>query len=94
MIFKPVTESRCNRHHSSLEVEHLAHWYLRLNGFMTINDFVLHPEHKPWSQRTDADIFGVRFPFRQEQDFEDAEPFLLQRKPYFIIREVTGGSVS
>lgn len=84
-------ERECTREHSTLNVEHLAQWYLRLNGFMTINDFVLHPDHKPWSQKTDADIFGVRFPFRQEQDFEDDEPFLRQTKPYFIIGEITRG---
>jgi len=91
MIPKPRVELRCSRQHSSLEVEHLAHWYLRLNGFMTINDFVLHPDHKPWGQRTDADIFGVRFPFRQEQNFEDDQTFRVQTKPYFIIAEITRG---
>jgi hypothetical protein len=74
----------------SLKVEHLAHWYLRLNGFMTVNDFVLHRDHKPWGQRTDADIFGVRFPFRRELNFDD-EQFLRHGKPHFIIAEVTQG---
>jgi len=91
MNFRPVTESRCNRDHSSLEAEHLAQWYLRLNGFMTMNDFVLHRDHKPWGQRTDADIFGVRFPFRRELNFEDDAPFLVHRKPYFVIAEITRG---
>lgn len=75
----------------SLKVEHLAHWYLRLNGFMTVNDFVLHRDHKPWGQRTDADIFGVRFPFRKELNFDDDALFLNLKKPLFIIAEVTQG---
>ena len=86
-----MTTPRCNREHSSLRVEDLAHWYLRLNGFMTVNDFVLHPDHKPWSQRTDADLFGVRFPFRKELEFEDDAPFLIHQKPYFVIGEITRG---
>jgi hypothetical protein len=58
---------------------------------MTINDFVLHRDEKPWGQRTDADIFGVRFPFRTELEFEDDEPFRFHGTPYFIIAEVTQG---
>ena len=91
MIAKPATESKCTKEHIALKVEHLAQWYLRLNGFMTINDFVLHPNHKSQSQRTDADIFGVRFPLRKELDFEDDEPFRSMRKPHFIIAEITQG---
>lgn len=74
-----------------LKAEHLAHWYLRLNGFMTVNDFVLHREHKPWGQRTDADIFGVRFPFRKELNFDDDALFFGVKKPLFVIAEVTQG---
>jgi hypothetical protein len=91
MIPRPTAENRCAREHITLKVEHLAQWYLRLNGFMTINDFVLHRDHKPWSQRTDAAIFGVRFPFRKELDFEDDEPFRSVGKPHFIIAEITQG---
>jgi hypothetical protein len=91
MIPRPTADSRCAREHITLKVEHLAQWYLRLNGFMTMNDFVLHRDHKPWGQRTDADIFGVRFPFRKELDFEDDEPFRSVRKPHFIIAEITQG---
>jgi hypothetical protein len=86
-----MTESKCTLEHTTLKVEHLAQWYLRLNGFMTINDFVLHQDQKPWGQRTDADIFGVRFPLRKELDFEDDERFCSLRKPYFIIAEITQG---
>jgi hypothetical protein len=44
--------------------EKLAYWYFRLNGFMTMESFILHDEsRKGLPQRTDADIYGVRFPF-------------------------------
>jgi hypothetical protein len=75
----------------TIKVEHLVHWYLRLNGFMTVNDFVLHRDHKPWGQRTDADIFGVRFPFRKELNLEDDPIFSKRNKPLFIIGEITRG---
>jgi hypothetical protein len=45
--------------------EDLALWYFRLNGFFTIPNFVIHPDYGS-DQRTDIDIFGVRFPNRQE----------------------------
>jgi hypothetical protein len=66
----------------------LAYWYLRLNGFMTIQNFILHDDSAA-QPRTDADIFGVRFPFRQEPGFEDDIPFQEQlSKPYFVIAEI------
>src|SRR2546426_644182 len=37
----------------------------RLNGFLTIRNFVIHPERGN-DQRTDVDILGVRFPHRSE----------------------------
>jgi hypothetical protein len=45
--------------------EKLAYWYLRLNGFLTITNFIVHPDFGR-SQRTDVDILGCRFPYRQE----------------------------
>ncbi len=45
--------------------ERLAYWYLRLNGFLLLEDFVIHPDTGP-NQRTDADLLGVRFAHRRE----------------------------
>jgi hypothetical protein len=67
--------------------EKVASWYLRLNGFMTVDNFILHDEP---SQRTDADIYGVRFPFRKELDMEDDALFRIQTKPLFVMAEVKG----
>lgn len=45
--------------------ERLAYWYLRLNGFLTTENFVVHPD-SGGEQRTDADLLGVRFKGRAE----------------------------
>lgn len=45
--------------------ERLVYWYLRLNGYLTIENFVVHPD-RGTNQRTDADLLGVRFAYRME----------------------------
>jgi hypothetical protein len=74
--------------------EVLALWYLRLNGVFTIPNFVLHPARRG-SARTDADIAGVRYPFRAE--FSDAPGLddewfeTHSQKPCAILAEVKTG---
>ena len=46
------------------QAERLAYWYLRLNGFLTIENFILHPR-TTGKQKTDIDLVGVRFPHRK-----------------------------
>jgi len=53
-----------------LDPEKVAYWYFRLNGFLQIENFVVHPTRRG-GQRTDADLLGVRFPFRAERLFDD-----------------------
>ena len=53
-----------------LDPEKVAYWYFRLNGFLQIENFVVHPERRG-AQRTDADLLAVRFPFRAERLFDD-----------------------
>lgn len=53
-----------------LSAEKVAYWYFRLNGFLQIENFVVHPE-RGGSQRTDADLVAVRFPFRAERLFDN-----------------------
>ena len=55
-----MTNDRC-----IFKPEHLAYWYFRLNGFLTIENFVVHQE-RGGGQRTDADILAVRFRNRKE----------------------------
>jgi hypothetical protein len=49
----------------SISAERLALWFFRLNGVLTIPNFVVHDETQQ-RQRTDVDILGVRFPYRTE----------------------------
>lgn len=50
---------------SQLSPERLAYWYFRLNGFLTIENFIVHPETGGIAQ-TEADILATRFAFREE----------------------------
>lgn len=45
--------------------EELVYWYLRLNGFFLIDDFVLHKNQQ--SRTSDADLLAVRFPYVFEE---------------------------
>lgn len=73
--------------------EQLAYWYLRLNGFLSIPNFVVHPDRGA-GQRTDVDVMGVRFPFRKEnvlRPMEDDDFFRqAPAKPLIILAEVKG----
>ena len=73
--------------------EKLAYWYFRLNGFMTMESFILHNDsRKGLSQRTDADLYGVRFPYREELGMRDEPLFSgVIAKPLFVIAEIKGG---
>lgn len=61
--------------------EKVAYWYFRLNGFLQIENFVVHPE-RSGSQRTDADLLAVWFPYRAERLFDD---------PHDIMRDDEAG---
>lgn len=70
--------------------EDLVNWYLRLNGLLTIPNFILHPD-RSGSQRTDADVIGIRFPFRREFENSDCDDPRLEYsliKPSLFIVEV------
>jgi hypothetical protein len=56
-----------------LDAEKVAYWYFRLNGFLQIENFIVHPERRG-SQRTDADLLGVRFRHRAEFAFDHDRP--------------------
>lgn len=82
-----------------LPPERVAYWYFRLNGFLQIENFVVHPKLYG-GQRTDADLIGVRFPYRAERlidnpddlmedDFERLH--LLNDRADIVIAEVKTG---
>ena len=56
--------------------ERLAYWYLRLNGFLQLEDFVIHPDRGA-EQCIDADLLGIRLKYRfelLEEPMEDDPP--------------------
>ena len=81
------------------EAEQLAYWYLRLNGFLMIENFILHDE-AGGPQRTDIDLIALRFPHRREglrgydecvKWMEDDLRFLKKPNPFVAFVEVTIG---
>ena len=75
--------------------ERLAFWFLRLNGFMTIPNFIVHPEGPrddgAYPQQTDVDVLGVRFPFRAEnrhRPMPDHKLFTAVKKVMVVLSEV------
>lgn len=72
-----------------------AFWFLRLNGFLTIPNFIVHPEGPredgTYPQQTDIDVLGVRFPFRAEnraRPMPDHPLFTGERRPMVVLSEV------
>jgi hypothetical protein len=46
--------------------EDVASWYFRLNGFLSIPGFVVHPDEQRMHPLTEADLMAVRFPYSRE----------------------------
>jgi len=76
--------------------EKLAYWYFRLNGFLTIENFVVHPDSGS-AQRTEIDIIAARFPYRvelpsNENPMQDDKRLMLKPdKIRIILAEVKKG---
>ncbi|NPV45153.1 MAG: hypothetical protein HPY70_14460 [Firmicutes bacterium] len=90
----------CQKQISSIAPEKVAYWFFRLNGCLTIVNFIVHPDlirsDEPRSQRTDVDILAVRFPNRCElltsgKPMRDHEVFVSLGKIDLIIAEVKHG---
>ena len=58
---------------TQLTTEKVAYWYFRLNGYLQIENFIVHPDKGKGGQRTDADLIGVRFPHRKERLLDEPE---------------------
>lgn len=79
-----------------INAEDLAYWYLRLNGFLSIQNFVVHPDQGR-NQETDVDLMAVRFPFRAEnltRPMKDDKYFIRHKTPYIVFAEVKAGRCS
>lgn len=78
-------------------LDSVAEWFLRLNGFFTVLNFVVHPvEPKEGAQqRTDADVLGVRFPHRREivggKPLPDHDAFRDSSRTVLVIAEIKAG---
>jgi hypothetical protein len=48
-----------------LNAEDIAYWYLRLNGFLCLRNFLVHGDRRG-EDRTEIDVVGVRFRHRRE----------------------------
>ncbi|MPZ20232.1 MAG: hypothetical protein GEV06_20285 [Luteitalea sp.] len=72
-----------------IRAEQLGYWYLRLNGFLTIPNFIVHPEQGR-NQETDVDILAVRFPYRAElRTMQDDQPFTrISGKSFIALAEI------
>ncbi len=77
--------------------EEAAFWYLRLNGFFAISNFVVH-RSEGVVHTSDCDVLGVRLPFTYEEiggRDDDWDPFLRQHLnfagPIGIVCEVKSG---
>jgi len=79
-----------------IDSEKLAYWYFRLNGFLTIQNFVVHPNSGS-QQRTEIDIIAARFPYRVElpenkNPMQDDKRLILKpKKIRIILAEVKKG---
>lgn len=49
-----------------VRAEEVAHWYFRLNGFLSIPGFIIHPDREQRYPYTEADLIAVRFPYSLE----------------------------
>ncbi|WP_019013681.1 hypothetical protein [Elioraea tepidiphila] len=58
-----------------LSCEKVAYWYLRLNGFLQIENFYIHPVRRG-AARTDADLLAVRFPYRKERLYDTPDDIM------------------
>lgn len=85
------------------DVERLAYWYFRLNGFSTIENFILHDE-EGGPQKTDIDLVALRLPNRREALrpysgtgggevwMKDDERFARKANPYLAFVEITAAA--
>jgi hypothetical protein len=79
---------------SANRVEKLVYWYLRFNGYLTVENFTVHPDHKK-DPEAEADILAVRFPLSKEEPegykFERDNNLILPDVTDFIIGEAKSG---
>ncbi len=67
----------------------VAYWYFRLNGCLQIENFVIHPdpdcEPSENQARTDADLVGVRMPWRNEKGMLDDDTIFHEQNNKILV---------
>jgi hypothetical protein len=87
----PRAESRG----TPLPTEKVAYWFFRLNGCLTMENFIVHADFADGvpNVRTEADIIGVRFPERLEdltKPMKDHQKLMVEgHRPLLFFAEVT-----
>ena len=81
---------------TNLNPEEISNWFFRLNGCMSIPNFIVHPDRGRGSQRTDVDVLAVRFPYRAElltsgEPMQDHYVFNSNNQIDIILAEVKHG---
>lgn len=61
-----MQDSRSIDRNRGMRAEEVAHWYFRLNGFLSIPGFIIHPDREQRHPYTEADLIAVRFPYSTE----------------------------
>jgi hypothetical protein len=70
--------------------EKFVRWYLRFNGYLTVENFVIHePKNGHVPEGGEFDTLAVRFPYSQEQ----VEQKLIQNDPRLEDSEATGNKL-
>ena len=64
-VSKRMQEQRRQRRRAE-RTEEVASWYFRLNGFLSIPGFIVHPDVVRRNPMTEADLIAVRFPYSTE----------------------------
>jgi len=59
-------EEQRRQRRRGVRAEHVSNWYFRLNGFLSIPGFVVHPDELRRFPMTEADLIAVRLPHSQE----------------------------
>jgi hypothetical protein len=71
--------------------EKFVRWYLRFNGYLTVENFVVHePQNGRVPEGTEFDTLAVRFPYSREQ----IEQKLIQNDPRLEDTEASGGKLT
>jgi hypothetical protein len=61
-MLTPEQKERQQQRRRGERAEHVASWYFRLNGFLSIPGFIVHPDQQRRYPLTEADLIAVRFP--------------------------------